>query len=489
MAHPAALLAPRFETALTAAFGAAHSATDPLLRPSQHADLQANLAMGLGKALGRKPREVAQALVDHLEVTDLCREVTIAGPGFINLDLRPEVLAGLVAQLDGPRLGVALVAGPETVVVDYSGPNVAKEMHVGHLRSTILGDALVRVLQFVGHRVIRQNHLGDWGTNFGMLIEHLVDLGDEAAAETLSVGDLARFYTDARRKFEDDPGFAERARARVVQFQSGDPGSLALWHRLIDESGRYFDEVYRRLDVTLTPADTAGESFYNDMLAEVADELVARGLAVMDDGALCVYPPGFAGRDGTPFPIIVRKSDGGFNYEATDLAAIRHRTVTRGATSLLYVIGAPQARRLAMLFTVAEMAGWLGGGARAEHVAFGSVLGTDGKMFRTRAGESVRLADLLDEAVSRAAAVVAEKNPALDETTRSEVAGAVGIGAVKYADLSNDRVKDYVFDFDRMLSFEGDTAPYLQYAHARIRSIFRKAAEQGLVTAGEGGDG
>ncbi|HVL92872.1 MAG TPA: arginine--tRNA ligase [Acidimicrobiales bacterium] len=475
MASVASLLAPRFDAALTAAFGADLAGTDPLLRPSQHADVQSNAAMGLAKRLGRNPREVAQAIVEHLAVDDLCRDVAVAGPGFVNLTLRPEVLAALVTQLDGPRLGVAPATRSHTVVVDYSGPNVAKEMHVGHLRSTIIGDAVVRVLEFLGHEVIRQNHLGDWGTNFGMLIEHLVDLGEEKAAAELSLGDLARFYQEAREKFEEDPGFADRARARVVRFQSGEAESLRLWRLLIEESGRYFDEVYRRLDVTLTPADMAGESFYNDMLADVAAELEAAGLAVVDDGALCVYPPGFTGRDGAPFPVIVRKRDGGFNYEATDLAAIRHRARTLGATWLLYVIGAPQGQRLSMLFAVARMAGWLGDEHRAEHVAFGSVLGADGKMFRTRAGESVRLVDLLDEAVRRAAAVVAEKNPSLGEAARAEVAEAVGIGAVKYADLSSDRVKDYVFDFDRMLSFEGNTAPYLQYAHARIRSIFRRA--------------
>lgn len=475
MASIPALLAPRFEAAIVAAFGAELAGTDPVLRPSQHADIQANAAMALGKGLGRNPREVASALLEHLEVDDLCSEVSVSGLGFLNITLRAEVLAGLVAQLEGPRLGVAPAQPAKTVVVDYSGPNVAKEMHVGHLRSTIIGDALVRALEFVGHRVVRQNHLGDWGTNFGMLIEHLVDLGAQGSAEALSLGDLDRFYQEARATFDGDAGFAERSRARVVRFQSGDEESLRLWRLLTEESARHFEEVYRRLDITLTRADLAGESLYNDMLADVAAELEATGLAVVDDGALCVYPPGFTGRDGEPFPVIVRKRDGGFNYETTDLAAMRHRTGALGADWLLYVIGAPQAQRLAMLFAVARMAGWLREDARADHVAFGSVLGADGKMFRTRAGGSVRLVDLLDEAVTRASAVVAEKNPSLDESTRQDVAEAVGIGAVKYADLSNDRVKDYLFDFDRMLSFEGNTAPYLQYAHARVRSIFRRA--------------
>lgn len=475
MAHPDVVLLPRFESAITAAFGAEFKGTDPVLRAGQRTDVQANVAMGLAKQLGRSPREVADAIVAALDVDDLCDAVEIAGPGFINLTLKADVIADLLGQMTGPRLGVALAAQTETAVVDYSGPNVAKEMHVGHLRSTIIGDALVRVLEFLGHRVIRQNHVGDWGTNFGMLIEHLVDVGEEQAAGALSVGELAGFYRDARAKFDADAAFADRARARVVAFQSGDGDSLRLRRILIDGSSRYFQTVYDRLDVTLTVDDVAGESFYNDMLPGVAKELASSGLAVVDDGALCVFPPGFTGRDDAPLPVIVKKRDGGFNYEATDLAAIRYRFLTLGASRVLYVVGAPQGQRLSMLFAVGRLAGWLPPGDGAEHVAFGSVLGADKKMFKTRSGDSVRLIDLLDEAVGRAGVVVAEKNPELDEATRAEVAEAVGIGAVKYADLSNDRIKDYVFDFDRMLAFEGNTAPYVQYAHARIRSIFSKA--------------
>ena len=475
MAHPDAVLLPRFETAITAAFGQEYKNTDPVLRPSQRADFQANVALSLAKSLGRSPRQVAEEIVAALDVADLCEAVEIAGPGFINLTLKSSVLNDLLGQLTGPRLGVAPASRFGTVVVDYSGPNVAKEMHVGHLRSTIIGDALVRVLEFLGHRVIRQNHIGDWGTNFGMLIEHLLDVGEDQAADALSVGELAGFYQQAREKFEADPAFADRARSRVVAFQSGDATSLRLWRILIDESTRYFQTVYDRLDVTLSPDDIAGESFYNDMLPEVAAELADRGLAVVDDGALCVFPPGFTGRDDAPVPIIVRKRDGGFNYETTDLAALRYRFGRLNADRVLYVVGAPQGQRLSMLFAAARLAGWMPPEADAHHVAFGSVLGADKKMFKTRSGPSVRLIDLLDEAVTRASAVVAEKNPGLDETTRAEVGEAVGIGAVKYADLSNDRIKDYVFDFDRMLSFEGNTAPYVQYAHARIRSIFAKA--------------
>ncbi|MGH9166037.1 MAG: arginine--tRNA ligase [Acidimicrobiales bacterium] len=475
MADPEALLLPRLQAAIVAAFGPDYEGTDPVLRPSQRADFQANVAMSLARRVGRSPRQVAQALVDHLDVDDLCDDVAIAGPGFINLTLRPAVLAELVGRLAGPRLGVTPAEHPDTVVVDYSHPNVAKEMHVGHLRSTIIGDALVRVLSFLGHRVVRQNHIGDWGTNFGMLIERLVDLGEQEAAEELSLGDLEAFYQQAKSAFEQDGAFAERARRRVVALQAGDPATLRLWHLLIDQSTAYFSTVYERLGVTLEPDDVAGESFYNPMLGEVADELEGLGLAVIDDGALCVFPPGFAGRDAEPFPLMIRKRDGGFGYDATDMAALRYRVRQLGATRVIYVVDARQAQHLAMVIAAGQMAGWLGDGVRAEHVAFGSVMGPDGRPFKTSAGGTVKLIDLLDEAVRRAAGVVAEKNPSLDPETRAEVAAAVGIGAVKYADLSNDRVKDYALDFDRMLAFEGNTAPYLQYAHARIRSIFARA--------------
>jgi arginyl-tRNA synthetase len=378
------------------------------------------------------------------------------------------------------RLGVAAVAAPETVVVDYSSPNVAREMHVGHLRSTVIGDAVVRILEFLGHRVVRQNHLGDWGTQFGMLIEFLVDEGWERSAGH-EIGDLNALYQQANRRFTGDADFTDRARRRVVSLQAGDPDTIAIWRGLVEESERHFELVYRRLGVTLTPDDYKPESFYNPMLDEVAAELEAKGLARVDDGALCAFPPGFAGRDGEPLPLIVRKSDGGYGYQATDLAAVRYRTTELGGTRLVYAVDARQAQHLNMVYAVGEQAGWLGNGRRAEHVSFGMILGDDNKPFKTRTGDNVKLIDLLDEAVQRAAAVVAEKNPELDAATRAEVAEAIGIGAVKYADLSNDRVKDYVFEWDRMLAFDGNTAPYLQYAHARIRSIFRRAEEAGAA--------
>ncbi|WP_437936494.1 arginine--tRNA ligase [Sorangium sp. So ce341] len=490
MADPVHALSRAFQEAITAAFGAEHAGADPSLRRSSHADYQANAAMALGKRLGRPPREVAAAIVGALQLGGMCRKVEIAGPGFVNLTLEDAYLTRELADTaSSGRLGIAPAAQPETVIVDYSGPNAAKEMHVGHLRSTIIGDALARVLEALGHRVIRQNHLGDWGTPFGMLIEHMLDLGEAAASQELSVGDLDAFYRQARAKFDGDPAFAERSRRRVVRLQGGDEQTLGLWRQLVRESTRYFESVYRRLGVTLTEADFAGESFYNPMLLDVLAELGEKGLARESEGALCVFPAGFTGKGGEPLPLIVRKQDGGYGYATTDLAAIRHRLTTVGAQRLIYVVGAPQSQHFAMVFATAREAGWLRPPARAEHVAFGSVLGADKKMFKTRSGDTVKLSDLLDEAVERATKVVREKNPELDAEAAGAVARAVGVGAVKYADLSSDRIKDYVFDWDRMLAFEGNTAPYLMYAHARIRSIFRKAgveSPRGVgITVGE----
>jgi len=466
--------------AIEAAFGPRWSGTDPIVRPTanpEFGDFQINAAMSLAKALGRAPREVAEAIVAHLPPGPQAG-VEVAGPGFINVTLADEWVAESVqAMAADSRLGVASSAHPQTVVVDYSAPNVAKEMHAGHLRSTVIGDSLARLLEFLGHRVVRQNHVGDWGTPFGMLIEHLLDLGEAEAAHELSVGDLSTFYQQARTKFDGDPGFAGRARQRVVALQSGDPETLRLWRLLVDESNRYFRAVYDRLGVLLDDDDIAGESFFNDELTSVVAELEGLGLAVVDAGALCVFPPGFTGRDGEPLPLIVRKSDGGYGYAATDLAALRHRVRDLGAERIAYVVGSPQAQHLAMVFAVATQAGWLGEKARAEHVGFGSVLGPDGKMLKSRAGTSVKLVELLDEAVERASSVVAAKNPQLGAEQRADVARVVGIGAVKFSDLSSDRVKDYVFDWDRMLSFDGNTAPYVQYAYVRLRSIIDRAGE------------
>ena len=474
MADPVLTLSAAFAAAITAAFGAEHAATDPAIRRSTHADYQANAAMALAKRVGKPPRAVAAAILEHLRLEEICAKVEIAGPGFFNLHLKNEYLARELTETASSRgLGMVPSAAPETVVVDYSAPNLAKEMHVGHLRSTILGDVLARVLEAQGNKVIRQNHVGDWGTPFGMLIEHLIDR-NETEGE-LSIGDLNTFYQEARGKFDGDAAFADRARKRVVLLQGGDEATLVLWRRFVAASTRYFGAAYQRLGVTLTDADIAGESIYNAELPKLVAELEASSLARVSEGAMCVFPPGFVGRDGEPLPLIIRKQDGGYGYPTTDLAAVKHRVQTLHATRLVYVIGSPQSQHLAMVYATAKLAGWLSPPARAEHVAFGSILGPDKKMFKTRSGESVKLLDLISEAIERAAKVIAEKSSDLDPATSAAVARAVGVGAIKYADLCNDRIKDYVFDWDRMLAFEGNTAPYLMYARARILSIFRKA--------------
>jgi len=462
------------EIRLQSAFDTVERGADPVLRPSDHADFQANGTLALAKRVGRKPRELAEHIVGVVSLDDLCEKVEVSGPGFINLTLSTPFIASQVSALGAdPQLGVP-PAETEIVVVDYSAPNVAKEMHVGHLRGTVIGDALCRMLTFVGHDVRRENHIGDWGTPFGMLIEHLVDLGEEKAVATLSVGDLDAFYREARASFDEDESFRDRSRRRVVLLQSGDEETLRLWRVLVAESVRYFDEVYTKLGVLLTDDDLRGESAYNSMLSDVVTDLDALGLLVESEGARCVFPPGFTNRNGDPLPLIVQKSDGGFGYAATDLAAIRDRVERIGATRILYVVGSTQAQHLEMCFAAAALAGWLPPGVFAAHVSHGSVLDADRKMFKTRSGDRVRLVDLLDEAVERAGAAVAEKNPDLDVASRAAVAQILGIGAIKYADLSTDRTRDYLFDWERMLAFEGNTAPYLQYAHARIRSIFRR---------------
>jgi arginyl-tRNA synthetase len=483
---PAVLLTSSFRDAIVAAFGEALRDVDPVLRVSQHADYQADVAMALAKRLGKPPREVAAAIVQRLSLEGVAGKVEIAGPGFINVTLTDAFLTGAARTIAADeRLGIVPATAPETVVVDYSSPNVAKEMHVGHLRSTILGDCLVRVLEALGHRVIRQNHVGDWGTPFGMLIEHLLDLG-EAGERELGLGDWNAFYREARKKFDADGAFADRSRRRVVLLQAGDPATLAHWRALVQQSALYFGDVYTRLGVRLLREDIAGESFYNPLLAPALAELEGLDLAVQSDGALCVFPPGFAGRDGAPLPLIVRKQDGGYGYATTDLAAIKHRTGTLGATRLLYVVGAPQAQHFDMVFATARLAGWLAAPAEARHVAFGSVLGPDRKMLKSREGDAVKLTHLIDEAIERAGAKVLEKNPDLPADERADLARTIGIGAMKYADLSNDRMKDYVFDWDRMLAFEGNTAAYVMYCCARSNSIFRKGAvDQGSVSGAD----
>ena len=482
MIDPRIPLRQRIEGAVRAVFGDDAATQDPAIVRSAHADYQANVAMGLGKRLGKPPRDVAAAIIAKLPADDLIAQASASGPGFINLTLQERYLAGqLEAMLADPRLGSPTAGAPATVVVDYSAPNVAKEMHVGHLRSTIIGDALARVLAFQGHRVIRQNHIGDWGTPFGMLIEHLLD--QHAAGDTANLKELVAFYKEARAKFDADPAFAERARRRVVLLQQGDEETRVLWRKLIDTSVAHFTALYERLGVSLRPEDVAGESLYNDALPGLVAELEKDGLARESEGAICVFPPGFQGRDNEPLPLIIRKQDGGYGYATTDLAALRYRVQKLGARRLLYVVGSPQTQHLAMVFATARMAGWADDSIRLEHIAFGSVLGPDKKMFKTRAGESVSLASLLEEAVARALTAVREKAQQLDPAEQEKIARAVGIGAVKYADLSNDRIKDYVFDWNRMLAFDGNTAPYLMYAHARCRSILRQAGDAPAAAA------
>ena len=474
MADPREVLADQVQRALSAAFGAGYAGTDPVIRPSAFADYQANVALPLARQLGRPPRDVAGQIAAQLDLAGVVGRAEVSGPGFINLTLRDDWIGGqATATLADPRVGVPLADPGLKVVVDYSSPNVVKEMHVGHLRTTVVGDAVVRVLEYLGHTVVRANHLGDWGTQFGMLIEYLLAVGEQTAREQLASGDINAFYQAAQARFDTDPAFADAARRRVVALQRGDPGTLRLWRLLVDGSKQYYNTIYQRLGVTLTDADLAPESFYNPMLAGVCAELEADGIAVISDGALVAFPPGFTGRDGEPLPMILRKSDGGYGYDTTDLAAIRYRIVDLKADRLIYLVAAEQSLHFQMLFAVARQAGWLTSEIRAEHAVIGLVSGADGKRIRTRSGGQVKLITLIDEAVERAARVIADRYD--DPALRAEIAYAVGIGALKYGDLSVARSSGYVFDFDRMLALTGNTGPYLQYATARIRSIFRRA--------------
>ena len=428
----------------------------------------------LAGILKKSPQEIA-IQISELVASDLQSFAIVSSmSGFVNITAKPEWLSNRISiLLADPRLGVS-VDQKKTFVVDYSAPNVAKEMHVGHLRSTVIGDTIVRMLEFKGHTVIRENHVGDWGTPFGMLIEHLLDLGEDRAANELGVGDLDSFYKQARSKFVSDEEFANRSRSRVVLLQGGDAETLRLWRILVDESMRYFNEVYSMLGVMLTDDDIRGESSYQELLPEVVYRLKESGDLEESDGADVVFPGGWVNRDGEPLPMIIRKADGGYNYSTSDLACIIDRVERLGCDGFLYVVGTPQKQHFEMVFQVAKKAGFMSHNHQAVHVNFGSVLDTDGKVLKSREGEVIKLHDLLEEAIRRAKQSIDDKNPDLLGKEREEVARAVGIGAVKYADLSTERTKDYVFDWEKMLSFEGNTAPYLQYAYARISSIFRK---------------
>jgi len=438
----------------------------PAARP-EFGDYQANGVMQAAKRLGRNPRELASAVVEKLDLVRIAEDVSIAGPGFINIKLSGQWLAD-AANPNQPLL--ATVDNPKTVVVDYSSPNLAKEMHVGHLRSTIIGDAVARVLDAIGERVIRQNHFGDWGTQFGMLLVYLEETGTTSAM----LADLERFYQAAKQRFDADAEFAQRARARVVALQSGDPKAHALWQQFIDISLSHCEAVYRRLGVALTHADVRAESAYNADLPEIVQALDEAGLLTESDGARCVFLEEFNAKDGTPVPFIVQKSDGGYLYSTSDLAAVRYRANTLHADRILYFVDARQALHFRQLFAVSRRAEFVPSRVSLEHHPFGVMLGKDGRPFRSREGGLVKLVELLDEAQQRAFALVTEKNPALTETERREIARIVGIGAVKYADLSKHRTSDYVFDWDTILSFDGNTAPYLQYAYTRVVSLFRR---------------
>ncbi|MEU3465930.1 arginine--tRNA ligase [Streptomyces sp. NPDC006733] len=477
----------RVSAALAAAVPSAAGA-DPLLRRSDRADFQANGVLGLAKKNKANPRELAAQVVTGLPTDDLISEIEVSGPGFLNITVSDAAITTtLAARAADDRLGVPTAENPGTTVIDYAQPNVAKEMHVGHLRSSVIGDAIAKILEFEGETVIRRHHIGDWGTQFGMLIQYLIEHPhelDHADADTdgeASMSRLNRTYKAARTLFDADEAFKDRSRKRVVDLQAGDPQTLALWQRFVDESKIYFYSVYNKLDIAIQDADIVGESAYNDMLVETCKILEDTGVAVRSNGALCVFFDDIKGKDGEPVPLIVQKADGGFGYAATDLSAIRDRTGNLKADTLLYVVDARQALHFRMVFETARRAGWLTDEVTVKHLPFGTVLGKDGKPFKTREGETVRLVDLLDEAVERATVVVREKNEELSDAEVAERGAEVGIGAVKYADLSTSLGRDYVFDLDRMVSLTGDTSVYTQYAYARTQSILRKAGEAKAV--------
>ncbi|MGJ7417892.1 arginine--tRNA ligase [Streptomyces cinereoruber] len=471
------------------------AAADPLLRRSDRADFQANGILALAKRLKGNPRELATRVVEAIPANDVLKEVEVSGPGFLNITVTDAaIVETLAARAADARLGVPFDESAGTTVIDYAQPNVAKEMHVGHLRSAVIGAAMVEILEFTGETVVRRHHIGDWGTQFGMLIQYLIEHPHELDHSSESevsgeeaMSNLNRLYKASRALFDSDEEFKTRARARVVDLQAGDEETLALWQRFVDESKIYFYSVFDKLDMDIRDVDVVGESGYNDMLAETCRILEESGVAVRSEGALCVFFDDVKGPDGNPVPLIVQKSDGGFGYAATDLSAIRDRVRNLKATSLLYVVDARQSLHFKMVFETARRAGWLNDEVKAHQLAFGTVLGKDGKPFKTREGETVRLVDLLDEAVERATEVVREKEETYREKTGQsllteaeivENGQYVGIGAVKYADLSTSAARDYKFDLDQMVSLNGDTSVYLQYAYARVRSIFGKAGDR-----------
>lgn len=478
-----------------------------IVRPAgnpKFGDYQANGVMAAAKKIKTNPRKLAENITANLDLSDICDKVEVAGPGFINLTLKLEFignrLSNMLDDCDN-RLGIDKKDNPVRTVVDFSGPNIAKQMHVGHLRSTIIGDCICRVLEFEGDEVIPQNHIGDWGTQFGMLCAYYdKNLREKNESFELTspeeiLGQSENFYKEAKKLYDSDPEFAKTARYVVSQLHSGDSMWLQYWENIVKHSKRHYKKIYRRLEIDslLGKSDFSedaqiidrGESSYKDDLPKIVKEFKDKGLAVESDGAVCVFPEGFTNKEGEPLPLIIQKSDGGFLYATTDLAALKYRLKELGAKKVIYVTDARQSLHFQMVFAAARMAGWVTDDVRLEHITFGSVLGEDGKPFKTRSGENVKLKDLLDEAVRRAKGIVEDKNPDLPEDNKNQIAEAVGIGAVKYADYSNNRTSDYIFSFDKMMAMDGNTAPYMQYAYARIKSIERKAAQQGIDVENE----
>ncbi|HDG1709289.1 TPA: arginine--tRNA ligase [Kluyvera ascorbata] len=480
-----ALLSEKVSQAMIAA--GAPADCEPQVRQSakvQFGDYQANGMMAVAKKLGMAPRQLAEQVLSHLDLNGIANKVEIAGPGFINIFLDPAFLAEHVSQaLKCDRLGIAQPE-KQTIVVDYSAPNVAKEMHVGHLRSTIIGDAAVRTLELMGHKVIRANHVGDWGTQFGMLIAYLEKQQQENAGE-MALADLEGFYREAKKHYDEDEAFAERARSYVVKLQGGDEYFRKMWRQLVDITMTQNQLTYDRLNVTLTRDDVMGESLYNPMLPGIVADLKAKGLAVESEGATVVFLDEFKNKEGEPMGVIIQKKDGGYLYTTTDIACAKYRYETLHADRVLYYIDSRQHQHLMQAWTIVRKAGYVPDSVPLEHHMFGMMLGKDGKPFKTRAGGTVKLADLLDEALERARRLVAEKNPEMPADELEKLANVVGIGAVKYADLSKNRTTDYVFDWDNMLAFEGNTAPYMQYAYTRVLSVFRKAEleESAIINA------
>jgi arginyl-tRNA synthetase len=443
-------------------------------REEKFGDYQANGIMGAAKKLNQNPRQLGETVLENLSLEGLADKMELAGPGFINIFISADFLAKQLNALLESKSLVAPSTQQQTVVVDYSSPNLAKEMHVGHLRCTIIGDALARIFNYLGHTVIRQNHFGDWGTQFGMLITYMQELqGNEVSLEN-ELADLEVFYRQAKQKFDADPEFAKVSRDNVVKLQAGDPECLALWEAFIEVSVAHCQSLYEKLGITLTPEDIRAESFYNNDLPQVVTDLKDTQLLTESDGALCVFLDEFTSKDGTPQPTIIQKSDGGFLYATTDLAAIRYRCNELKANRVLYVVDARQSLHFQQVFQIADQAGFINSDCSLEHLSYGTMMGPDGKPFKTRSGGTVKLLDLMEEGVSRALGVVAEKNTSLEASKQQSIADIVGISAIKYFELSKNRNSDYIFDWDTMLSFEGNTAPYLLYAYARIRSIFRK---------------